>query len=181
MKKNSKIPFYIKIAISSFLLVFVLATQLSGQLNNHMILKKGYRNKIHFLQGDSIIIMKNDFKTPSRDFIQAIGEDFIVIRNEEVPIKEITAVIKNRALHFTTTGHILKFAGPGLILTGIVNGLISGARPLILPQIAIIAGALLGTGFLLPLLQTKVYYMKRGYYLRIVPTDLEGSGKVIVR
>lgn len=181
MKNFYHIGRLIRITISSFLLFFIFAGPTSGQLNNHMILKKGFRNKIHFLPGDSIIIMKNNFKTPSRELIQAIGEDFIVVRSEELPIKEITAVVKVRALHYKAAGYIFKFAGPGYLLTGIINGLISGARPLILPTSALIAGAIFGTGLLLPLLQTKVCYMKRGYYLRIVSYDPETPGKAIIR
>ncbi len=162
----------LKIAISIILLSFVCNFQTSGQLNNHLILKKGPRNKIHFLTGDSIILMKNNFKTPYRERIQGIGEDFIVIRNEEVPIKEITGIVKVRALHYKAAGHIFKFAGPSLILVGIINGLFSGQRPLIIPQMAIIGGIISGIGFILPTFQTKVYHMKRAYYLRIVPSDL---------
>ena len=115
---------------------------------------------MHFLSGDSIILMRNNFKTPSRERIEAIGEDYIIIRNEEVPIKDITGIVKVRALHYKTAGHMFKIAGPSLILVGIINGLFSGDGPLILPKTAIAAGIISGIGFILPRFQTKVYKIK---------------------
>jgi hypothetical protein len=162
--------------LAGILLILLPAPSLA-QLNNHLILKHGPRNVMHFLTGDSIIYMRNNFRTPERHIIQAIGEDFIIVGNEELPIKQITSIVKVRALHYKAAGTAAKISGPALILLDGVNSLIRNFRPVFSTNVAIVGAAIFGTGFLLPLLQTKVYRMDKGYYLRIVPSDLDfGQG-----
>ena len=121
--------------------------------------------------------MKNSFKTPERHIIQGIGEDFIIVNSEELPIRQITGVVKVRALHYKAAGTALKISGPALVFLDGLNSLIRNFRPVFSANVAIIGAAIFGSGFLLPLLQTKVYRMDRGYYLRIVPSDLDfGQG-----
>lgn len=153
--------------------LILIAGPAAGQLNNHLILKKGPRNIKNYITGDHIILLLNDFKTPIEANLLAIGEDFIVIKEEPIPLKDITGIIKVRALHFKAGGHMLKLAGPTLILLDGFNSLIRNFRPLFGTNILIAGAAIFGSGFILPLFQTKVYYMKRGYYLRIIPSDPE--------
>lgn len=155
-----------------FILGMMSPVQAPAQLNNHLILKKGPRSKMHFLTGDSIIFMRNNFKTPEREIIQAIGENFIIVNNEELAIKDISGIVKIRALHYKAAGTALKISGPALIVIDGFNSLIRNFRPLFSPNVAIAGAVMFGTGFILPKLQTRVYYMNRGgYYLRIVPSD----------
>ena len=165
--------YFLKSSVSIIMLILLFSIQAQGQFNNHLILKKGPRNKMHFLAGDSIILMKNHFKTPVREQIQGIGENFIIIKNEEVQLKEISGIVKYRALHYRAAGAALKVAGPGLILLDGINTLISKKEgvPLVGRNVLITGASMFAAGFLLPKLQIKVYYMDRGYYLRIVPAD----------
>lgn len=157
--------------ISVLILLFTISA--AGQLNNHLILKKGPKSIEHFIVGDSIRLMKNNFKSITSDRIQAIGEDFIIIKSEQVMLKEISAIIKVRALHFRAAGANLKIAGPSLIFIDGFNSLIRNFHPLFSRNIAIAGASIFVSGFLLPLLQTKVYDLNKAYYLRIVPADPE--------
>ena len=143
------------------------------QLNNHLILKRGSKSIKHFIAGDSIIFQKNNFETPVFDQIQGIGQDFIIIKGEELPIREITGIVHIRALHYREAGIMFNIAGPVLIMIDGFNSLIRRFHPIFGTNILIAGAAIFGTGFLLPLLQSKVYHMDKGYYLRIVPSDPE--------
>ena len=160
LKRLSLIPFILLITLT-----------VSAQLNNHLILKKGPKNIQHFLTGDSIHFMKNSFKSISNVQIQGIGEDFIYVNNEQVMIKDISGIVKVRALHFKAAGTGMKIAGPSLILIDGFNSLLRNFRPVFGRNVAIAGAALFATGFVLPLLQTKVYDLNKAYYLRIVPAD----------
>jgi len=145
----------------------------SCQFNNHLILKKGPKDIINYIVGDNIILQLNGFKTPVEGQLLAIGEDYIIILQDPIPLKDITGIIKKRALHFKAAGAAAKFAGPGLILLDGFNSLIRNFRPVFGTNILIAGGLIFGSGFLLPLLQTKVYDLSKKYYLRIVPSDPE--------
>lgn len=160
-------------AFSVLVLILLITVSVSGQLNNHLILKKGPRNIQNFLTGDSIRYMKNNFKSIESALIQGIGEDFIYANNEQVMIKEITGIVKVRAMHYKAAGTATKIAGPTLILIDGFNSLLRDFRPIFGRNIAIAGAAIFASGFLLPLLQTKVYDLNKAYYLRIVPADAE--------
>jgi len=155
--------------------LFIIIAPACAQFNNHLILKKGPKSKMHFLTGDSIIFMRNNFKTPERERIQAIGEDFIIVNNEELSINQITGIVKIRSLHYKAAGTAAKISGPLLIFLDGFNSLIRNFRPLFSTNVAIAGVLIFGSGFILPLFQTKVYNLNKGYYLRIVPADLTGS------
>jgi len=164
----------LKTVICIFSLAFFLTVPATCQFNNHLILKKGPKTIKNYIAGDNIILQLNGFKTPVEAQLLAIGEDYIIIKEEPIPLKDITGIIKVRALHYKEAGTILKFAGPTLIFLDGFNSLIRNFRPLFGNNILIAGTLIFGSGFLLPLLQTKVYNLyKQQYYLRIVPSDPE--------
>ena len=126
---------------------------------------------MQFFVGDSIVFMTDGFKTPRRAVIGAIGKDYILVGQEEIKIRDISGIVKTRALHYKAAGATMKIAGPGLIFLDGLNSLIRGFRPLFSTRVAIAGALIFGSGFVLPRLQTKVYYIEKGYYLRIVPAD----------
>ena len=156
-----------------FSLAFCATGTATCQFNNHLILKKGPKTIKNYIAGDQIILQLNGFKTPVEAQLLAIGEDYIIIKEEPIPLENITGIIKVRALHYREAGTMLKFAGPTLILLDGFNSLIRDFRPLFGTNILIAGGLIFGSGFLLPLLQTRVYKLDKKYYLRIVPSDPE--------
>ncbi len=163
----------LKIAIGTIFIILFMIGSATAQLNNHMILRKGPRSIMNFMAGDSIRLLKNDFKTPEGEQIQGIGVDFIVIKDKPLPISDISGIVHIRALHFRAAGTANKIAGPGLIFIDGFNSLIRGFRPLWSKNIVIAGTIIFVTGFILPTFQSKVYYRKKGYYLIIVPSDPE--------
>lgn len=145
-----------------------------SQTNNHLILKKGYKNQLHYLTGDEIRFTDIRSDIPIIGYIQEIGEEFITVNKTVYPINEIVTIVKRRkSFNYRSGGKILQIAGPGLMLIGASNSLIQGTRP-IWPLRTILSAAVITlTGFLLPHLEDKVYKLGEKYHLRIVPSDPE--------
>lgn len=146
----------------------------NAQHQNHLILKKGYKNQLHFLIGDEIRFTDVRSDVPIIGVIQEIGEDFITVNKTVYPIKEILTVVHRRqSFNYRAGGKTLQIAGPGLLAVGATNSLIQGTRP-IWPTPTLIAAAVISlSGFLLPLLQDRVYRLGDQFVLRIVPSDPE--------
>ncbi|MFA5815037.1 MAG: hypothetical protein WC865_05405 [Bacteroidales bacterium] len=91
-----------------------LPMPVSGQIENHLILKKnGYLNKLHFLTGDPITFLREGNKYPEESYIQGIGTDFIVISGQVIPINKITFLIWYRTgFNFAGSGKALMIASP---------------------------------------------------------------------
>ncbi len=156
------------------LLTLVALLPFSGfaQYDNHLILKKSFRNKRHFLSGDSIRIMRNHYPLPTIGMIEAIGKDFIVIRGETIPIGEINTLYHKRESGiYAGGGKVLQFAGPAFIAMAAFNGLIRSISPILSVGNLITGGTLFTTGLLLPLFQVRKYPLGKRFTLRIVPAD----------
>jgi len=140
-----------------------------GQYNNHLILKKGYKNKIHFLVGDSIRFICNRSEIPVIGYIQAIGEDFIVTNDEQIMIKEINTVIhKRKSFSFVSAGKILQIAGPGFLAIAAFNAMLHSIKPVWSRSNLITAGSLLGVGMIIPKFQQRDFKIGEKFYLRII-------------
>lgn len=155
-----------------FLATFGLIQQAIGQLENHLILKKGHKNVHHYLVGDEIRFTDFRSDVPIIGTIQEIGEDFLTVEKIVYPLTEIQTIVHRRkGFNFRAAGSMLQFAGPGFLVISGFNALINGIRP-IWTLANIITGASISlTGLLLPHLQDKVYNLNQTYYLRIVPAD----------
>jgi len=162
-----------KIVIGLLIFLLYFAGTANCQYNNHLILKKKGKNIKHYIKGDPIMLQLNKLKTPIEAYILAIGEDFIVIKEDPIPLKDITGIVKVSGLHLRTAGAMLNIAGPGLILIDGFNSLLRKFRPVFGTNILIAGASIFASGLILPLFQSKVYDMKKGYYLRIVPADPE--------
>lgn len=144
----------------------------SAQVENHLILKKGYKNKIHYLIGDEIRFTDIRSDVPVIGAIQEIGEDFITVNKMIYPLNEIqTVVYRRKGFNYEAGGQMLKIAGPGLILVGLVNYLIQQTLPVWSLGNLVAAALITTTGFILPRLQDRVFGLGERYYLRIVPSD----------
>jgi len=145
-----------------------------AQYENHLILRKSYKNKHHYLTGDSIRFKRNHLETPVIGQLEAIGEDFIVIRSEVFPISEINTVyFYRKSFNFKTGGSILQLAGPAFLLMTGFNALINSIRPIWSRSNLITSGSLLAAGLVLPLFQVRKYKIGEKFNLRIVPSDPE--------
>jgi hypothetical protein len=152
-----------------------LASPLSafGQIENHLILKKnGLIDKMHFFTGDPITIIREGNKYAEEFYIQGIGTDFIIIGGTELPISQISTVLRrNTGFNFDASGKALLIAAPGYLIIGIINSLFQ--RVNILPSTTnlIVTGSLLGAGAILPVFQVRKFPIGRKFSLRVVPSD----------
>lgn len=152
----------------------IIGLQSYAQYDNHMILKKGYKSKHHYLVGDSIRFLRNQMDVPIIGQIEAIGEDFIVIRTQVFPISEINCIYYYRkSFNFRGAGKMLQFAGPGFLGITAFNALYNSIRPIWSLSNLITSGSLFLAGMLLPLLQVRKYEIGDKFFLRIVPSDPE--------
>jgi len=160
--------------------LFLLPVAVSGQVENHLILKKnGYLNKQHFLAGDPITFIREGNNYPEESYIQGIGTDFIIVSGKEVPINKITFVIRYRTgFNFVGSGKALMIASPGYLVIGAVNELFhhryTGIKASdLVPTVSnlIVAGVLLTTGAILPSFQVRKYHLGRKFSLKIVQSD----------
>ena len=153
----------------TIVLLLCISNNIFGQFNNHLILKKGYKNKIHFLVGDSIRFISDRSEIPVIGYLQAIGENFIVINDEQILIKEINTIIhKRKSFSVVSAGKILQIAGPGFLAIAGINALIWSIRPIWSTSNLITAGSMLGVGMLLPKFQQRNFKLGTQFYLRII-------------
>ncbi|MCX6224228.1 MAG: hypothetical protein NTV01_05680 [Bacteroidia bacterium] len=145
--KNFKSEFLSRLAL--LIVLASLSIPVSGQIENHLILKKnGYRNKVHFLTGDPII-------------------------------DKIDYLVKYRkSFNFRATGKALMIAAPGYLVIGAINEIFhqrgSGLKASeLVPSRTnlIVAGSLLAVGLILPSLQVRKYPLGKKFTLRIVQSD----------
>lgn len=163
---------YRKLLLVVFIAGFCFQTQ--AQYNNHLILKKGYKIKHHFLTGDSIRFLANNFEFPVIGRLEAIGEDFIVIRGQVFAISEINTLFYYRkSFNFRAGGKVLQIAGPGFLVISAFNAIYNSIRPIWTISNLITSGSLILSGLILPLLQVRKYVLGNRFFLRIVPSDPE--------
>jgi hypothetical protein len=145
----------------------------NGQVENHLILKKnGYINKMHFLTGDPIKLVRVGSKLTEEAIIQGIGEDFILFSGQELPLNQISMVVKYRtSFNFVASGKALLVAAPGYLLIGVVNALFQGISPLPTANNLIVAGSLLAAGIVLPVFQIRRFPIGKTFTLKIVQSD----------
>ena len=151
----------------------ILPIPVSGQIENHLILKKnGYLNKLHFLTGDQITLIREGNKYSEDFYIQGIGTDFILVSGDMIPIKKIAFLIHYRTgFNFVSSGKALMIASPGYLVIGAINALFQGASPVPTLTNVIVAGALLTTGLIFPRFQLRRYPIGKKFTLKIVQSD----------
>jgi hypothetical protein len=161
-------------------MILSLSSLSFGQNQNHLILKKGYKNRLHFLTGDSIRFLSERSEKPIIGYLQAIGEDFVVVNDEQFPIKEINTIIyRRKSFNFVSTGKILQIAGPGFLVISGFNALLWSIRPIWSTGNLVTSGSLLGLGLILPKFQQRNFEIGKKFFLRIVPSDPETIRKEI--
>jgi len=155
-----------------FVLAF-LAIPVSGQIENHLILKKhGYLDKIHFLSGDPITFIREGTNFPEEYYLQGIGTDFIVVSGEVIPINKITFLIRYRTgFNFVGSGKALMIASPGYLVIGAINALFQGTSPVPTVSNLIVAGIFLTAGAIIPGFQVRKYPIGKKFTLKIVQSD----------
>jgi len=151
----------------------ILPLQVSGQIENHLILKKnGLVNKMHLLTGDPITFIRTDNDFREEYIIQGIGTSFIIAGGKEVPIKNISCVIRQRTgFNFKSSGKALMIAAPGYLVIGVINSLFQGVSPVPSYRNLIVAGSFLALGAILPGFQEKKYHLGKKFSLKIVQSD----------
>ncbi|MCD6346051.1 MAG: hypothetical protein J7L96_01390 [Bacteroidales bacterium] len=166
MKKPLPLLAFILICLS-------LLHTISGraQYDNHLILRRGYKNIQNYLRGDSIRFSSVSFKTPIIGKIDAVGEDFIVVRGKTYPIKNINTLYRNKSIDFKSAGKTLQVAGPAFMVISAVNAFLKSIRPIWSTSNLITSGGILTAGIILPRFQVKKYKLGKRYNLRIAPTD----------
>jgi len=159
--------------LSSVLILASLTMPASAQLNNHLVMmKKGNLSKVRFLSGDPIAFIRYGSTDVEDYYIQGIGEDFIVVAGQPVPLKKITCLVQTRkGFNFRSSGQALIAAAPGYLIIGAINSLFAGVSLVPSKTSLIVAGSFLTTGAILPLFQTKKYPIGKKYRLLIVPAD----------
>lgn len=156
------------------LLLGLGSLQSFAQFDNHLILKKGYKSKHHYLSGDEIRFKELHSHNPIIGPIDAIGEDFIAVNNTVYKLSDITTVFYLRkSFNYAAAGRILLLAGPGFLALSATNALIQAIRPIWSVSNLITGGTLVGLGLILPAFQQKDYVLGEKYFLRIVPADPE--------
>lgn len=161
---------YKRVLLSALLIC--ICFQVHAQYDNHLTLAKGHKIKHHFLTGDSIRFLRNHIDFPIIGKLEAIGEDFFVIRGEVFPLAEINTVFYYRkSFNFTSGGKMLQFAGPGFLGIAAFNAIYNSIRPIWTVSNLITGGSIYLSGLILPLLQVRKYKLGKKYYLRIIPTD----------
>lgn len=157
-----------------------LPMMVSGQTENHLILKKrGYLDKLHFLTGDPITIIREENAYAEEFYIQGIGTDYIQVGGQEIPINKIACVVQVRnGFNFEGSGKILMIAAPGYLVIGVINELFhqrgSGFNASALVPSGnnlIVAGSLLTAGLILPRFQVRKYHLGKKFTLKIVQSD----------
>jgi hypothetical protein len=145
----------------------------AAQLENHLIVKKkGYIDKMHFLTGDPITLVRAGGKSAEETIIEGIGKDYIIISGQELPLSEIAVVWHHRTtFNFVASGRALQVAAPGYLIIGMANSLFQGTSIVPTTTNLIVAGSLLTAGTLMPRLQVKRYPIGRRFTLRVVQSD----------
>ena len=150
-----------------------IAGPASGQIANHLILlKRGHINKVNFFTGDPITFVREGNKYAEENYLQGIGTDYILVSGEEIPLKKIAYVVRERTgFNFRTSGKALLIAAPGYLVIGAVNNLFQHISPVPTVTNLIVAGSLLTAGAILPAFQIRKYPMGRKFSLKIVQSD----------
>ena len=151
----------------------LLPMPVSGQLANHLILKKnGLHSKMNFLTGDPIEFIRKGEKYQEESYIQGIGTDYIIVSGQVVPIDKIAYVIRHRTgFNFVASGHALMIASPGYLVIGAINALFQGISPVPTVSNLIVAGVLLTTGVIFPGFQVRKYPIGKKFKLMIAQID----------
>jgi hypothetical protein len=150
-----------------------LPIPVSGQVENHLILKKnGYVNKLHFLTGDPITFIREGNKYPEESYLEGIGIDFIVVSGQVIPINQISYLIRYRTgFNFVVSGKALMVAAPGYLVIGAINALLHGDSPKPSVTNLVVAGVLLTAGVIFPKFQVRKYPIGKKFTLKIVQSD----------
>ncbi len=149
-----------------------ISIQSYAQYENHLILKKGYKNKHNYLVGDSIRFLRNHVDVPFIGEIEAIGEDFIVLQGQVFPISEINSLYYYRKLfNFRASGIMLQVAGPGFLGLTAFNAIYHSIRPIWTPSNLITSGGLFLAGLIMPLFQVRKYKLGNKFHLQIIQSD----------
>ena len=168
-----------KISVVTTIRLFILlglclvTLQSFGQLNNHLVVRKnGFRNKLNFLAGDPIVLIRDGNNFAEEYYLQGIGTDFIIANGQEIPIKKIDCIIHRRTgFNFRASGKALLAAAPLYLVIGAVNNLFQKISPVPTVTNLVVAGSLATAGLLFPRLQVKKYPLGRRYSLIIVQSD----------
>ncbi len=172
MKKTDSIPF-LTTAILFMAIMAIAPLSSQGQVENHLILKKrGYINKMHFLPGDPITIIRAGLKSPEEIIIEGIGEDFILVSGQELLLNQIDCVVKRyTGFNFIASGRAVMAAAPVYLLVGVINSLFQRTSPVPTPTNLIVAGSLLAAGAVIPTFQVRRYRLGGKFTLRVVKSD----------
>lgn len=157
-----------------------LPVTVSGQVENHLILKKnGYVNKMHFFTGDPITFIRKGNKYPEESYLGGIGIDFIIVSGEVIPVSQISHLIRYRnGFNFEGSGKALMIAAPGYLVIGAVNELfqhrgkglkVSDLTPTV--SNLVVAGVLITAGAIFPKFQVRKYHIGKKFTLRVVQSD----------
>ena len=157
-----------------FIVLFALGGGIAvGQIENHLILKKGgLTNRLHFLTGDPIRFIRKGNTYEEGGTIQGIGTDYLIIAGREVWLSEIGVVVYRRtAFNYDAGGKMLMVASPFYLLLGAINALVQDIRPVWSWGNAGVAASLAAAGVGFRSLQIKKFRLGGNYQLRIVQSD----------
>lgn len=152
--------------------LFFLLAPLFGQYNNHLILRKGYRNRVHFLVGDSIRFQYGNSQNGVAGIIDGIGEEILVLGDSSYHVKAINSVTVYRtSFNYKSGGRMLQVASPGFLAIAGTNALLQDVRPVWSTGNLITAGTLFATGTLLTTMQTRKFRLGNRFNLKLVIID----------
>ncbi len=144
-----------------------------GQIENHLILKKGgLTNRLHFLTGDPIRFIRKGNSYEEGGVIQGIGTDYIIVAGREVSLRDIGIVVYRRtSFNYDAGGKMLMIASPFYLLLGAVNALLQDIRPIWSWGNVGVAASFAAAGVGLRTLQVRKFRLGGRYQLRIVQSD----------
>jgi hypothetical protein len=167
-------------SLATILALTFLTIPVSGQLENHLILKKyGYVDKMHFFTGDPITFIRKGNKYSEESYLQGISINSIIVSGQVIPINDISYVIRYRTgFNFEASGKTLMVAAPGYLVIGAINELFQhrgtklAASDLVPTRTnLIVAGSLLAAGWIFQSFKVRKYPIRKKFSLVIVQSD----------
>ena len=122
----------------------------------YLVLKKAGKTVSAFFENDEIACFSGKFWRQGR--IDFIGDGFITIRNEKIPLSEIQLLrVKRRSLHFRRDGNMLIVGGLVFLAIDQINHIGQHYPTAISAPAAILGSSFIVTGIILKLLTKRQF------------------------
>lgn len=157
--------------ISVLFLLFCIAAECVGQEKYLVLDKPGRIKRLRYYAGDEVIFKLKGDKTTYSTIIQSVGDSTIKVRDTDIPIKDIRAIIRHNENGFLyQAARILPKAGILYFLGDTFNPIFRGEKPNVSRSGVIIGSSLFIGGNALRLFKKRTFRINNYRTLKVLQT-----------